>query len=137
MAEDATSRTGTATAPLGDLAAVLSNITGSGGTFPVVEVFTGATVVDVPVAAQRARDAQRDWASWPVERRMAVFGRFHELVLQHQPRIGDQGLLKFTDATTIATLERPLPTPTTRDEDENAVKRTIPALRLMRKLRIR
>ena len=88
----------TTAAPLGDLAAVLSNITrGSGGTSPVVEVFTGATVVNVPVAtendvrsaAQRAREAQGGWSTWPVERRMEVFRRFHELVLQNQARIAD------------------------------------------------
>lgn len=85
-------------APVGDLAPVVAEIAGDPDhPTPVVEVFTGDEVVAVPTAGpaevaavfRRARVAQSSWAAWPVKRRMDVFRRFHELVLQQQPRIAD------------------------------------------------
>ncbi|MEV6279994.1 succinic semialdehyde dehydrogenase [Nocardia sp. NPDC051832] len=57
--------------------------------YEMIEVYTGATVgslpqstpEDITAAYAKARAAQREWASWPVKRRLAVFERAHELLL--------------------------------------------------------
>ncbi len=63
----------------------------------LVEVFTGATIGalpqstsdDVARAFARARAAQDEWARWPVQRRLAVFARLHELILADHDLIAD------------------------------------------------
>jgi succinate-semialdehyde dehydrogenase/glutarate-semialdehyde dehydrogenase len=42
------------------------------------------TPEDVREAARRAREAQVEWARWPVEKRAAILLRFHDLVLERQ-----------------------------------------------------
>ncbi|WP_280367971.1 succinic semialdehyde dehydrogenase [Nocardia wallacei] len=64
---------------------------------PVVEVFTGKPVAQLPQSSEAdverafatARAAQAEWARWPVRRRLAVFERFHRLVLERQATITD------------------------------------------------
>ncbi|MDQ4007214.1 MAG: succinic semialdehyde dehydrogenase [Actinomycetota bacterium] len=69
----------------------------TGGTVKTTEIFTGAplaaipqsTAEDVARAADAARRAQQQWAATPVRKRMRVFRRFHELVLEHHAEIVD------------------------------------------------
>ncbi|MGV9680262.1 succinic semialdehyde dehydrogenase [Nocardia sp. NPDC003482] len=88
----------TLTAPVHDLSGLTALVTGDpNDTIPVVEVFTGETVArlpqssaaDVDTAFAEARAAQADWARWPMRRRLAVFERFHRLVLEHHRTITD------------------------------------------------
>ncbi|MBO9521188.1 MAG: succinate-semialdehyde dehydrogenase (NADP(+)) [Nocardioidaceae bacterium] len=66
-------------------------------TVPVVEVYTGEKVVDLPqssgedveTAYGEARRAQAIWASWPLKRRIDVMKRFHELLLQRNLTVVD------------------------------------------------
>ncbi|MBB5913423.1 acyl-CoA reductase-like NAD-dependent aldehyde dehydrogenase [Nocardia transvalensis] len=63
----------------------------------MIEVYTGAVVGELPqsspedvaAAAATARAAQREWASWPVDKRLAVFERAHELILTEIETIAD------------------------------------------------
>ena len=65
--------------------------------YEMLEVYTGGVVgelpqssaADVANAAAKARAAQRDWASWPVEKRLAVFERAHALMLSELETIAD------------------------------------------------
>ncbi|NUS44313.1 MAG: succinate-semialdehyde dehydrogenase (NADP(+)) [Mycobacteriaceae bacterium] len=65
--------------------------------YKMVEVFTGdavgelpqSTPADVTEAYAKSRAAQKEWASWPVARRVGVFKRFHELVLTNHELIAD------------------------------------------------
>ncbi|RDI49416.1 succinic semialdehyde dehydrogenase [Nocardia mexicana] len=88
----------TTTASSHDLADLMSLVTGDRtDTVPVVEVFTGEPVAQLPQSAPadvdaafaRARAAQAEWARWPVRRRLAVFERFHRLVLENHRTITD------------------------------------------------
>src|SRR5690348_5235067 len=57
--------------------------------YDMIEVYTGAVVGELPqsspedvaAAADKARAAQREWANWPVKRRLQVFEKAHELIL--------------------------------------------------------
>lgn len=88
----------TPTALVHDLAELTGLVTGDlGSAVPVVEVFTGKPVARLPQSSEadvdrafaRARAAQAEWARWPVRRRLAVFERFHRLVLERQSTITD------------------------------------------------
>ncbi|WP_024805116.1 succinic semialdehyde dehydrogenase [Nocardia sp. BMG51109] len=88
----------TLTAPAYDYAGLTRLVTGdSADTVPVLEVFTGDPVArlpqssesDVDTAFAEARAAQAEWARWPVRRRLAVFERFHRLVLENHRIISD------------------------------------------------
>ncbi|WP_068068020.1 succinic semialdehyde dehydrogenase [Nocardia xishanensis] len=65
--------------------------------FLMTEVYTGAHVGDLPQSRPEditeafavARAAQREWASWPLRRRLAVFERAHELFLREGETIAD------------------------------------------------
>lgn len=69
----------------------------SGGSFKVVENYTGDHLVDLPqstpadVAAAHAaaRQAQAEWSQWPLRERLAVFRRFHTLVIDRQEQVAD------------------------------------------------
>lgn len=62
----------------------------SGATWKVLEVYTGDVLVELPQsspadieqAVRRSRDAQREWASWSVKKRLKVFKKFHSAVLK-------------------------------------------------------
>ncbi|MFI9509339.1 succinic semialdehyde dehydrogenase [Nocardia sp. NPDC052566] len=70
---------------------------GTAAPYSMIEVYTGATVgelpqsrpADITAAYATARAAQRDWARWPVRRRLAVFERAHELLLRESETIAD------------------------------------------------
>ncbi|KAA9156359.1 succinate-semialdehyde dehydrogenase (NADP(+)) [Amycolatopsis acidicola] len=81
-----------------DLSALAAVLTGDfADTAPVTEVFTGDTPAFFPTASEkhvelafeRARAAQREWTAWPVRRRLAVFKRFHRLVLENHETIAE------------------------------------------------
>ncbi|MBF6327671.1 succinic semialdehyde dehydrogenase [Nocardia transvalensis] len=88
----------TVLAPVHDFGGLAGLIAGDPAeTVPVVEVFTGNPVAalpqssraDVDAAFARVRAAQVEWARWPVRRRLAVFERFHRLVLENYRTITD------------------------------------------------
>ncbi|MFC9894841.1 succinic semialdehyde dehydrogenase [Nocardia sp. NPDC127579] len=62
---------------------------GDAAPYEMVEVYTGAAVgplpqsrpADIAAAYATARAAQREWAAWPLRRRLEVFERAHELLL--------------------------------------------------------
>ncbi|HEX2131408.1 MAG TPA: succinic semialdehyde dehydrogenase [Actinophytocola sp.] len=70
---------------------------GSGATYTTTAVFTGgdlatlpeSTPADVRTAHARAARAQRDWAATPLATRLAVFERFHRLLLRHRDTVAD------------------------------------------------
>lgn len=70
---------------------------GGGQTWPVTEVYTGETLVDLPQSGAvdverafvRARQAQPDWAALSVQQRLRVFSRVHSLVLDRADWIAD------------------------------------------------
>ncbi|CAM3988346.1 MULTISPECIES: succinic semialdehyde dehydrogenase [Tsukamurella] len=70
---------------------------GSREAFPMIEVFTGApigplpqsTPADVTAAFETARTAQQEWAQRPLEQRLAVFKRLHELILENNELLVD------------------------------------------------
>ncbi|CAM5549723.1 succinate-semialdehyde dehydrogenase (NADP(+)) OS=Tsukamurella paurometabola OX=2061 GN=gabD2_2 PE=3 SV=1 [Tsukamurella paurometabola] len=63
----------------------------------MIEVFTGApigplpqsTPADVTAAFETARSAQQEWAQRPLEQRLAVFKRLHELILENNELLVD------------------------------------------------
>src|SRR5438128_11992837 len=65
--------------------------------YEMIEVYTGAVVgalpqsspEDVVKAAADARAAQREWAAWSLDRRLAVFERWHELILSEIETIAE------------------------------------------------
>lgn len=69
----------------------------SGGVWKLTEVFTGEVLVELPqstpddiaAAYDAARAAQREWAQWPLARRLKVFKRFHSLLLERNETIVD------------------------------------------------
>ncbi|PXX70747.1 succinate-semialdehyde dehydrogenase/glutarate-semialdehyde dehydrogenase [Nocardia tenerifensis] len=84
----------------GELIARLTALVTADGTaapYPMTEVYTGATVGDLPqstpddvvAAAATARAAQREWAALPLRRRLEVFERMHELILGEVETIAD------------------------------------------------
>jgi benzaldehyde dehydrogenase (NAD) len=70
-------------------------VAGSGGEYPAVEPATGrelarvgaATPADVHKAAERAAQAQRDWAALPYDRRAEVLRRAGQLFVEHEAEI--------------------------------------------------
>ena len=69
----------------------------SGGTWKLTEVYTGDVLVELPqstpadieAAYAAARDAQREWATWPVKKRLAVFKRAHTLFIDNAHTTAD------------------------------------------------
>ncbi|MEO7350304.1 MAG: succinic semialdehyde dehydrogenase [Marmoricola sp.] len=68
-----------------------------GGVWKLTEVYTGEVITTLPQSSPedienafaRAREAQKTWSQWPVKKRLAVFKRFHKLLLQHNSTIVD------------------------------------------------
>ena len=68
-----------------------------GGTWKLTEVYTGEVITtlpqstpeDIEKAFARARAAQVAWSQWPVKKRLAVFKRFHALLLERNETIVD------------------------------------------------
>ncbi|MFI5781378.1 succinic semialdehyde dehydrogenase [Nocardia sp. NPDC051570] len=103
---ETTTQGGTATLPPRITKALIDRLTGmvTAGTagdkrepYEMIEVYTGAAIGELPqsspedvaAAAANARAAQREWASWPLWRRLAVFERAHELILAEHETIAD------------------------------------------------
>jgi len=69
----------------------------SGGTWKLTEVYTGDVLVELPQSTPEdvadafaaARAAQQEWSQWPLRKRLAVFRRFHRLVLERHETIAD------------------------------------------------
>jgi aldehyde dehydrogenase (NAD+)/succinate-semialdehyde dehydrogenase/glutarate-semialdehyde dehydrogenase len=72
-------------------------VSSGGGVHKLTEVYTGevitalpqSTPADIETAFARARQAQRAWSQWPVRKRLAVFKRFHKLLLANNTTIVD------------------------------------------------
>ncbi|WP_433683039.1 succinic semialdehyde dehydrogenase [Nocardia sp. CA-119907] len=70
---------------------------GTADPYSMIEVYTGAVVgalpqstpEDVAAAYATARAAQKEWASWPLQRRLQVFERAHDLILAEHETIAD------------------------------------------------
>jgi len=78
----------------------LTALVASSGDAPSVTTsspFTGEPIAELPqcsgddvtAAAEQARVAQAAWAATPINRRAAVFGDFHDLVLDHRDELMD------------------------------------------------
>jgi aldehyde dehydrogenase (NAD+)/succinate-semialdehyde dehydrogenase/glutarate-semialdehyde dehydrogenase len=69
----------------------------TGETWKLTEVYSGEVVTalpqstpqDVAAAYARARAAQRDWARWPLRKRLKVFRRLHQLLIDRNDTIVD------------------------------------------------
>jgi succinate-semialdehyde dehydrogenase/glutarate-semialdehyde dehydrogenase len=69
----------------------------SGATWPLTEVYTGETLVELPQSAPAdieqafavARAAQEKWAATPLKQRLAVFKRAHALFVGHAQAVAD------------------------------------------------
>ncbi|MEV6429527.1 succinic semialdehyde dehydrogenase [Nocardia sp. NPDC051463] len=65
--------------------------------YPMIEVYTGSVVgelpqstpADIAAAYTTARAAQKEWAAWPLRRRLRIFERAHELLLAEHETIAD------------------------------------------------
>ncbi|CAM3484553.1 succinic semialdehyde dehydrogenase [Nocardioides dubius] len=77
---------------------LVSRVPGSTGqTWKLTEVYTGEVLVELPQstpsdiagAFAAARAAQQEWSQWSVAKRLAVFKKFHSLVLKHNETIVD------------------------------------------------
>ncbi|MGY2062566.1 aldehyde dehydrogenase family protein, partial [Nocardia gipuzkoensis] len=105
-AMETTTQDGTATLPPRITKALIGRLTGmvTAGTagekrepYEMIEVYTGNVIgalpqsspEDVVAAATNARAAQREWASWPLSRRLAVFEKAHELLLAEHETIAE------------------------------------------------
>ena len=72
-------------------------VSSGGGVHKLTEVYTGeviaalpqSTPADIETAFARAREAQQVWSQWPVRKRLAVFKRFHALLLERNETIVD------------------------------------------------
>jgi succinate-semialdehyde dehydrogenase/glutarate-semialdehyde dehydrogenase len=72
-------------------------VSSGGAVWKLTEVYTGevittlpqSTPADIETAFERARQAQRAWSQWPVKKRLAVFKRFHKLLLERNETIVD------------------------------------------------
>ena len=68
-----------------------------GGVWKLTEVYTGEVITtlpqsspaDIETAFARAREAQRTWSQWPISKRLKVFKKFHQLLLEHNTTIVD------------------------------------------------
>ncbi|RDI65982.1 succinic semialdehyde dehydrogenase [Nocardia pseudobrasiliensis] len=105
-AMETTTQDGTATLPPRITKALIDRLTGmvaAGAAgekrepYEMIEVYTGKAIgslpqsspEDVVAAAANARAAQREWASWPLSRRLAVFEKAHELLLAEHETIAE------------------------------------------------
>jgi aldehyde dehydrogenase (NAD+)/succinate-semialdehyde dehydrogenase/glutarate-semialdehyde dehydrogenase len=69
----------------------------SGGTWKLTEVYTGEVLVELPqstpadieAAYAAAREAQREWAAWPLRKRLRVFKRAHTLLVDNAQTTAD------------------------------------------------
>jgi aldehyde dehydrogenase (NAD+)/succinate-semialdehyde dehydrogenase/glutarate-semialdehyde dehydrogenase len=69
----------------------------SGGTWKLTEVYTGDVLVELPqstpedieTAYAAAREAQREWAAWPLRRRLKVFKKAHTLLVDNAHTTAD------------------------------------------------
>jgi len=69
----------------------------SGGTWKLTEVYTGDVLVELPqstpadieAAYAAARDAQREWATWPLRKRLQVFKKAHTLLIDNAQTTAD------------------------------------------------
>ncbi len=72
-------------------------VSSGGGVWKLTEVYTGEVITtlpqstpeDIETAFARAREAQRVWSQWPVKKRLKVFKRFHELLLERNETVVD------------------------------------------------
>jgi len=55
----------------------------------VITTLPQSSPEDIEAAFARAWEAQATWSQWPVKKRLAVFKRFHKLLLQHNETIVD------------------------------------------------
>ena len=68
-----------------------------GGAWKLTEVYTGevltalpqSTPEDIETAFEHARAAQRVWSQWSLKDRLAVFKRFHKLLIKHNQTLVD------------------------------------------------
>ncbi len=66
-------------------------------TYKLTEVYTGDLICELPQSSpddvdrayEAARAAQREWAAWPLKRRLAVMRRFHKLLVKRHEVIVD------------------------------------------------
>ncbi len=95
-------QSGTLTRPASITDELLDRITArvvssGGGVWKLTEVYTGEVITtlpqsspeDITTAFARAREAQAIWSQWPIKKRLALFKRFHTLLLQHNETIVD------------------------------------------------
>ena len=69
----------------------------SGETWKLTEVYTGEVITALPQSSARdvadayaaARRAQREWAAWPLARRLRVIRKFHKLLIEHNDVVVD------------------------------------------------
>jgi succinate-semialdehyde dehydrogenase/glutarate-semialdehyde dehydrogenase len=69
----------------------------SGGTWKLTEVYTGEVLVELPqstpadieAAYAAAREAQQEWAKWPLSKRLKVFKKAHTLLIDNAHTTAD------------------------------------------------
>ncbi len=69
----------------------------SGGTWKLTEVYTGEVLVELPqstpadieAAYAAAREAQQEWAKWPISKRLKVFKKAHTLLIDNAHTTAD------------------------------------------------
>ena len=94
------SSTGTRPATLTDefLERLVARVPGSSGaTWKLTEVYSGEVLVEVPQstpedieqAFRKARAAQREWATWPLAKRLKVFKKAHSLLVNNAHTTAD------------------------------------------------
>ena len=80
------------------LTTLTGRVAASGGaTWKLQEVYTGEVITplpqssadDIAAAYATARRAQAEWSQWPVKKRLAVFRRFHKLLIERNATIVD------------------------------------------------
>src|SRR3978361_58380 len=67
-------------------------VSSGGGEWKLTEVYTGEVITtlpqsspeDIETAFARAREAQKSWSQWPVKKRLKVFKKVHQLLLEHK-----------------------------------------------------
>jgi aldehyde dehydrogenase (NAD+)/succinate-semialdehyde dehydrogenase/glutarate-semialdehyde dehydrogenase len=72
-------------------------VSSGGGVWKLTEVYTGEVITtlpqsspeDIELAFERARAAQKVWSQWSVKKRLAVFKRFHALLLERNTTVVD------------------------------------------------
>jgi acyl-CoA reductase-like NAD-dependent aldehyde dehydrogenase len=80
------------------LEGLVSRVPGTGGgTWKLTEVYTGEVLVELPQstpddierAYAKARAAQREWAKWPLKKRLKVFRKAHTLMIDNAHTTAD------------------------------------------------